>query len=764
MQQIVSNLQTGIINISDQFDVNAATYSVEATPYFNSIGSEYSLSFINLKNVKSLTRFTYDTLGLTDTRFLKNYYRISRDGIAWSEWLDLKRNIDNFPLIDTKDTLYLDIKWVRAGTSTVGTIRILKYNIDGELERNLVEDVGSGSTITLTPGESVIWKVPFIYKVFEITDIEIISATGITDLDIKYRCSQDNSRSWSDWEAFTKENITTLKINPIRFFQIEYSITNNSGQNKSIQDINLIGDFQNVSQDYFKTNLFGIRECCKSNITGYIDVNGNYIAPNNTNGSGIGVGGGLSTTSNSGTGGACNITSSGLPQLSSQDKANLFNPYQQNTAINLLNKLSADVESMFGFNVVYFCTDADKKGQDHTIHEYQLYNVVCEGNIKAVVDDNNFPDSQIVMNQFDLSLFESMTVHITKKQFKEVFGPQRRPSKEDFLFFCDINRMFQVEHAQPFRNFNNSAIYYKVILKKYTQKANVKAGTPEIKNKLDQLTNNSTINELFGVENEQDKASIANKPQNVELTRDPIRLEYKAEIDKELIENSSTIISKSHYDLSMLAAQSTAVKYLNTNKNLKVSDNIGFLLWFRIKNYVANDSYNFIDFYDTANSLGWKVNLINDSIVVTLNSTAYTFDLLGQPSSENIALSEDVWYCYVLNINQRQRQMEQFIYKRNVDDENEEDAADLANTLLRGLYRNTQTIDPIKYQIESDVSYKILASDMNVTNIRLFTEVIPITEHNKICNQYIIRDDSKYLILADNANVRLILPRFPLFE
>jgi hypothetical protein len=66
------------------------------------------------------------------------------------------------------------------------------------------------------------------------------------------------------------------------------------------------------------------------------------------------------------------------------------------------------------------------------MHEYQLYNVVCEGNIKVAVDGNNFPDSQIVMNQFDLSLFESMNVHITKKQFKEIFGPQRRPVKKTF--------------------------------------------------------------------------------------------------------------------------------------------------------------------------------------------------------------------------------------------------------------------------------------------------------------------------------------------
>jgi hypothetical protein len=532
-QQIVSNLENGTLLISDKFDINASVNAVDATPYFNTVESEYIISFVNLQNVSQLTNFKYDTLGLTDTRFLKNYYRISRDGNAWTDWLDLKRNIDNFPTVDPRDPLYLDIKWVRGGSSQVGAIRILEYSINGTLERTMFESAGDGiSTVNLTPGENTIWSAPFIYKVFDITDVEVIAPTSLTGVDIKYRFSQDNSRTWSNWEPFTKENISTTRINPIRFFQIEYSITNNTSSTVGIQDINIIGDFQNVSKDYFKTNLYGIRECCQSNLTGYTDASGNFVPANNTNGSGNGVGGGISNS-----GGACDTTGAGstLPQMNDQDKANLFNPYKQNTAMDLLNKLSADAEQVFGHKVIYFVTDPDKRGQDHTMHEYQLYNVVCEGNIKVSVDGNNFPDSQIVMNQFDLSLFESMNVHITKKQFKEIFGPQRRPSKEDFLYFCDVNRMFQVDHAQQFRNFNNSAIYYKLVLKKYTQKANVKAGTQEIQNKLQQLTKNSTINELFGIENAQDKASIANKDQFAPLTKETIRLEYKATIDKELI-------------------------------------------------------------------------------------------------------------------------------------------------------------------------------------------------------------------------------------
>lgn len=740
MQQVVSDLQNGTINISQKFDIYAATASVDATPNFTSVGSEYIISFVNLQNVKKFTKFQYDTLGLTDGRFLRNYYRVSRDGNNWTDWLDLKRNIDNFPIVDSLDPLFIDIKWVRDGVSTIGNIRILEYSLQGELERT--ETLGD-STISLPPGKNIIWSAPFIFKVFSISDLEIVSATGLNNVEIKYRYSQDNSRTWSNWELFTRDNITTIRINPVRFFQIEYSITNNSTSNVSIQDINLIGDFQNVSKDYFKTNLYGIRECCQSNLLGTYDANGNFIPADNT-----------STSS------SCD-TNNTLSELSTQDKANLYNPYQQNTAANLLNKLSADAEQVFGHKVIYFATDADKKGQDHTLHEYQLYNVVCEGTIKVAVDGNNFPDSQIVMNQFDLSLFESMTVHITKKQFKEIFGPQRRPSKEDFLYFCDINRMFQVDHAQQFRNFNNAAIYYKLILKKYTQKANVQAGSQQIQDKLQQLTKNSTIDELFGIENNQDKAAIANKDQFKPLTKDPIRLEYLAKIDKELIENSSTIVSKSYYDLSSIAPQTPGVRYKNLDPILKFSDNIGFQIWFKIANYITDEVYNFMTYYDSTNQLGWKVNLINDSLRVTLNSTTYTYDLLGHVSTDCVALEEEVWHCYVLNVDQRNRKMEQFIYKRNVDDE--DDAPSLTNTLLRGLYKNIQDIEPVQYEMEGQ-NCTILGSDMGATNIRVFLDVIPEKEHNKILNQYIIRDDSKYLVFADNATTRLYLPNFPLFE
>lgn len=741
MVNINENIYDGIIIISDKFNISATQSSPDATPYLNNIDDEYIISFTDLQSVSKFTKFTYDTLGLTETRYLVQYYRISRNGDTWSNWIDLKKDITNFPTVDVLDPLYIDIKWVRKGTNNIGSIRILEYSLEGKLDRPVVDD---GSTVKVNTGETQLIKPPYIYKVFRIDDVEIISATGLLPgTELKYRYSQDNSRTWSEWEILTKENISTKRITPVRFFEIEYMLINNSSSQVRVQDINLIGNFQNVTLDSQKSNLYGIRECCQSNINGAYDANGNFIP--NTN---------LNTTG----GGHCDTTSQFKP-MSADQQALLYNPYNQTTAVNLLNQLSNDAQQIFGHKVIYFVTDPDRNGYDYSLHEYSLYNIVCEAEIKVSVEGNNFPDSQITMNQFDLNLFETMEVHITKEQFKTQFGVQRRPSKEDFLYFCNLNRMYQVDHAQQFRGFNNTAVYYKLILKKFNQKSNVQSGTSEIKNKIDMLTQNSTINELFGLEAAQDKASIANKPEFKPLTKDQIRLEYKATIDKELIENSSTVISKSNYDLTSVDFGTPAVEYFNLDPILKVSDNIGFSVWFNINNYILDEVYNLFDYYDNANSIGWSVNLISDTISVVLNSDIYDFELSGLV--DVTALEEEVWYCYVLNVDQRNRKINQYIYKRNVDFE--EDAAKLTSTVLNQVYSNEQVITPVQYQIES-VNPVILGSDMKLTNIRLFADIIPESTHNKILNQYVMREDSKYLVFADNANSRLYLPNFPLFE
>ena len=422
--------------------------------------------------------------------------------------------------------------------------------------------------------------------------------------------------------------------------------------------------------------------------------------------------------------------------------------------MKLLNKLSTDANEMFGHEVVYFLNDPDKKGIDYTFHEYQLYNYVCSDLIKVSVDGNNFPDNQIAFNQFDLSLFDSFEIHVPKDSFKSKFGVEKRPSKEDFLWFCELNRMYQVEHAQQFRNFNNSAIYWKIMLKKFVQKSNIIGANQAITDKVKELTKNTTIDELFGIENTLDKKDVANKEQLRPLTQDKLRVDINADINRELIMNSTTIVSKNNYDLSMVDYQSDAVVYRNFRNYFQVSDNFSFFIWFNINNYTVNDNYSFINYYDNTNSKGFKVSLQNDTTIFTLNTATYSMSMTA--SNGNDALSESVWYTYLVNVDQRKRTISQYIYKRSSQVESE--AEYLSSTALTRLYFKSQILTPVEFELESNVKVRILGSDMKVTNIRMFNDVIPETEHNKILNQYLIGEDYKNLIFADNANKRLILP------
>ena len=775
MSNIVNNFTTGEINISEKYNIEAIPPAIDATPLFSTIGQEWIVSFIQLERVEKFTDFHVETIGILQTRYLEVSYRISRNGTSWSNFYAFDESnathyttgsysitktnytLPDFPAFDPLDPMYIEIKFVRNGSKTDGDIRLYGYELIGELLRN-----ASDGTVLVGTGKESVIRPPYVYKVFRIDNVEIVTSSSLTGVEFLYRFSQDNTRTWSNWEPLTKQNISTRRINPVRFFQIEYLVKNNSGSTIKIQDINLIGDFQNVTLDSQKTNLYGIRECCQSYLlansdnssnAGSFDENGNFIA----NSSGI-----LS-------GQVCSSDNQFKP-LTADEKSTLYNPYQQSAAANLLNKLSNDAMEVFGHKVQYFVTDPDGKGIDYSLHEFGLFNISCEGELKVAVEGNQFPDNQIMMNQFDLNLFDSFEIHITKESFKALFGVQRRPSKEDLVYFCDINRLFIVDHAQQFRNFNNYAIYYKVVLRKYNRASNVQAGSQTIKDRIDQLTNNSTIDQLFGIENNQDKAAVANKPQLQPLTRDPIRLSISNSVNinqlivKELIENSTNIISKQHYDFSDALIGGGAnnltgpiVRYKNLDPRLKVSDNIGFFLWFNLNNYLEGETHNFFTYYDDVNNLGWKVSLESDIISVTLNSDTYTWNLDSDPGSD--ALYENVWYCYLVNIDQRQRKMQQYIWKRNVDPDVESDAKYLNSTQLQKVYFDEQNITPVEYELE-DVDAQIMISDIKVTNVRLFIDVIPEETQSKLLNQYVIADDSKYLVFADNANMRLTLPNF----
>ena len=118
-------------------------------------------------------------------------------------------------------------------------------------------------------------------------------------------------------------------------------------------------------------------------------------------------------------------------------------------------------------------------------------------------------------------------------------------------------------------------------------------------------------------------------------------------------------------------------------------------------------------------------------------------------------LNESVWYSLVVNLDQRNQKLEIYLYKRNID--NEDDAGILNETALKQLYKITKTITPTAIEVD-DTNAGILGSDMKITNIRMFNDVIPENTHNKLLNQDLVGSDNKYIIFADHAMQKLVLP------
>ena len=196
MYEIIKDITKGTIKVTESWSISAT--GSYAAPSFSSPGDEYVANITNLTHIDKFKSFELDYTGKIDNRYLDTYYRISRDGNKWTQWLDLSSNITDFPPFTSTDTMYLDIRFVRSGSSTIGSIKLLDFTINGSTDINIYN---GETTIKMDDtNNSVVIKPPYIYKVFKIEDIEILSNGVIdTDFTVKYRFSQDYGRTVTEW-------------------------------------------------------------------------------------------------------------------------------------------------------------------------------------------------------------------------------------------------------------------------------------------------------------------------------------------------------------------------------------------------------------------------------------------------------------------------------------------------------------------------------------------------------------------------------------
>lgn len=699
----------------------------------------------------------------------------------------------------------------------------IAVTISGEYEFNWT-DGPFLLTNELSDQGGVILSVSDIYKIFNITDYMVVSDDN-DNLLIYWRVTQDNGKTYSKWEPATKENLSTYRFNQLRFAKMQYLIKFNTPSNipVNVYDIILIGEFQNVSANSMKTNMYGIRSDC---VTGLL-----------TNNTGTTTSGVTSCAKNIDTGlqsysqgngvfapamtnyeldmnfwtQGLSCYSSGTPQTSLAGSATsvttsttsstqVWNPYDINKIAGFANTMANQLNDIFAWEVDYHLTDPDQNGTDFILHEYQLFNIVDVKKLKVLVPENKFPDNTVKMNTFSLDLFDTFEVHILKDEFKRKFGIDRRPAENDILFFCVINRLFYIKHAQVYRDIMNAGFYYKVILEKYEQKANIRNLSEDSKQMLDILTNNTTMTELFGeeIKNEEDK--IANIEQFKPFTFDPMRYVVNNDVIRvqQNIMNDNINFSKTHYDFKDVVGKS-AIIYKKTDNTLGLSDNRTFIFWANFNNawdsnarpsrnawkhYNIDSTLNFwfLNNFDEETTKGYRIWFHNKNLNIQINDKFYNIS--------NVNLLTNIWYGVVIIMDQRQKTIDLKIYQRDnnydivmmntttqhivrvdwldtssytqyisagykpVDNEEKNSLTTTFKSIKENYYEN---IENQSYEHEIDMT--ITGSNIKMTNIRVMTEASPVEEINNLLNQWVIRD-SQRVLLADNADKNIYTDNF----
>jgi hypothetical protein len=512
-----------------------------------------------------------------------------------------------------------------------------------------------------------------------------------------------------------------------------------------------------------------------------------------------------------------------------------FDPYAVNLGVELQRKLSFNVNKIFGHKAAYIRVTPQMRSLDVILKEYGIYESSKDYKcLKILVPNNQFPDSKLNFNPFNIDYEEPFEVHIDKRYFESFFGKGVGPQKRDIIYLPIANRLYEVASSTQHRDFMYKDLYYKVSLIKYADKANV-LKDEAILTELDELSNSTA--ELFDNKVAQELKKITNVQQFTISTRksDKVRdyIDPNLLIEERDLLNYHTLISHYRYDLSASPVDSegavrTMVDYLvpvswNENAeraltcwfllrnpttlirsvtvleeygteytittNADVGADVGDTVTFSktnstltfygtvtekvsatvIKIVISTDIQNYLNnnFPDwSCNCVGLKVRknyprvfidgLYNDKgfrlechdtrfFKATVGEDIYNFIL---PTS----LSLDTWYCLVFNYSSQYKQLSLTILKRKWNPSTNTPTTTEMDVVYEYVFNNINIVD-----VSHPYKYKVMASYLKMTNLRLMSTTIEPEKMVKFLNESIVSDSDQSLII-DNAIPRMKLP------
>lgn len=725
-----------------------------------------------IQNLTSITQITDSISSVTDTN---NYFtkeiRWSFDIVTWTAWSPItSTGGTSFPTTNAIRNVWFQIKYTwNTNASQIGSLE--EVTILGVRKINPIFE-----PIVLADNTPAVFTNADTYKVFSIEDVKVfaVNDASLDNIDMHFRYTQTQGRSWSNWYKLTADNLKSIKFDPIRFCNFQFGFQNNSGTNFAFFDIELVGKFQNITAAYATTALLGLKTQCLPDLTETPPdapcdancLNGDSITSiypvYGTDGKGKCLACSTANTPWSTVVGTdCSSNNNCDDSLG---RKNTKEMYSVRASINAY--LNEKIAVRSGFTMTYALADPDRKGTDPILHECQLHNILMIRNINVVVPDGQFPSDEITLSGLDLDLIQTFEIQIPKKSFKDTFGVEFRPGNKDFIYFCDMNQMWEVDQMIPARKAYNAENVWRVLLKKYNDRKSRQFVNPSDKALVDSLTAHNTLDGLFGIQEDMEYQRVG-KNQNIDINNTAQLNNHQSEFSfiknidafveytKDQLWNSSLTLSESQYKFKLTSKGKKLVTYNHYDRVVKKGDNRAISMWFKTEKFNTNWDYTLLSNYDYGTNKGYKLDLFGGTLNFILNGNTYNLLLNG-------LLEVNTWYCIFVNLYQQQEEVELVIYKRQ-----SETGSDLADSKLIQVVKNVIKIQPDSFSHVEDIF--IGGVDLNtsnstgvidswyLTNIRIYKQQIPKNKRNIVLNEK-VPSDTQLTLLVDNAEAKFNMP------
>lgn len=442
----------------------------------------------------------------------------------------------------------------------------------------------------------------------------------------------------------------------------------------------------------------------------------------------------------------------GCANIISECTDEIWNPYALVKPTAVYKQITDISTEIWGHPIKYFRVEPDDRSKDVILREYSLYNVKEEATFKVMIPNNEFPTRQFNYDIFGMG-FDEFEIHVTKTQFESAFGVGPSPHSRDYLYFPNINRMYEVNAVAYADEFNLDLTYWKLMLRKYEERTSNIHEDKQVEQELNNLT--VGLEEVFGEETKQEFKKVT-KPTQYKTVYSEVGDGVRARIHKKLkisdaeLRNQWTVVSKNNYDLDSTLDKSMELVAYNKKSSLTEVENLAITIWFKHKTNNTTEQ-TLVDGFGLGKGLKITVNDMN--VKVYINDDVYEF-------GNELSLETNIWHGLVFNLSNTFKQMSSNLYRLDPNS-NKQAPSNMTKTLTSKLNQTYSFTNP--YVWSAVKNWMLMPANLNVTNIRIFEKTIGQEQHTNVLQQYVVRD-SQLAYVIDNAIPSIQLRRYSQFR